>query len=98
MWHGGCSRARAGERSKPATSTRTSPMNAMQSQRQAQHARRDSGVFLKSEGFGIEQPAERPVGREDREEQSGVFAIPRCDADEERALVDALVANDPTAW
>jgi RNA polymerase sigma-70 factor (ECF subfamily) len=71
-------------------------MSAMHSQRQATE-RRDSGVFLKSEGFGIEQPAERP-SREDRVEQSGVFAIPRCDADEERMLVDALIANDPTAW
>ena len=74
-------------------------MSAMHSQRQA-HDRRDSGVFLKSEGFGIEaarEPMERDP-RARREEQSGVFAIPRAGADEERALVDALVANDATAW
>jgi len=77
-------------------------MNAMHAQRQAAGhpaARRDSGVFFKSEAFANDR-SERPepLPPQDREEQSGVFAIPRCDADEERTLVDALIANDPTAW
>ena len=63
-------------------------MSAMQQQRR--HERRDSGFFLTDEG---PQQAEDP-----REEQSGVHLIPRSDVDEERTLVDALIANDPTAW
>ncbi|HEY8041992.1 MAG TPA: sigma-70 family RNA polymerase sigma factor, partial [Polyangiaceae bacterium] len=53
--------------------------------------RRDSGVFLK----GVVPQAPESV---ERDEPSGVFAIPRPDADDERALVDALIANRPTAW
>jgi len=75
-------------------------MSAMHQQRQATgpSSLRDSGIFLKSEAVGGSAPA-------DREEVSGVHVIPRSDVEgpgrdlaEERYLVDALVANDPTAW
>jgi RNA polymerase sigma-70 factor (ECF subfamily) len=61
--------------------------------RQQVRDRRDSGIFLKSDGYGAETIP--PV---EREEQSGIHLIPRADVDDERALVDALVANDPAAW
>jgi RNA polymerase sigma-70 factor (ECF subfamily) len=80
-------------------------MNAMQLRQQVRD-RRDSGVFLKGEGYGAHECA--PL---EREEQSGLHVIPRNDvddrrhpqaaaalADDERALVDALIANDATAW
>ena len=36
--------------------------------------------------------------RSDRSEESGVFRIPRAVGDDERVLVDALIANDAWAW
>jgi len=63
-------------------------MSAMQQQRR--HERRDGSFFTADEGPDQAQ--------EPREEQSGVHLIPRSDVDEERTLVDALIANDPTAW
>jgi RNA polymerase sigma-70 factor (ECF subfamily) len=64
--------------------------------------RRDSGVFLKSEVV-FQEPEAAPasgiaVSPADREEHSGIHRIPRSDADDERALVDALIANEPAAW
>jgi RNA polymerase sigma-70 factor (ECF subfamily) len=73
-------------------------MSAMQQrQQQPVRPRRDSGVFLKSEAPVFEDTGSEGLGME-REEQSGIHRIPRSDADEERALVDALIANDPAAW
>jgi RNA polymerase sigma-70 factor (ECF subfamily) len=76
-------------------------MSAMQLRQQQQQvqlrARRDSGVFLKSE-VSVEQDVEAPV---EREEQSGIHrlgSLCRTDVDDERALVEALIANDPSAW
>jgi len=55
-----------------------------------QPLRRESGFFLESESSD--------TSRREPEEQSGVFAIPRDDAADERRLVDALLENDPAAW
>jgi RNA polymerase sigma-70 factor (ECF subfamily) len=73
-------------------------MSAMHQQvRGPVRERRDSGMFPKSEA-----PAnEISVSPEDREEPSGVHrlgSVLRNDLDDERALVDALIANDPAAW
>ncbi len=66
-------------------------MNATATQqRQQVQVRRDSGIFLKNERASVAPAIER-------EEQSGIHLIPREDADE-RALVDALIANDAAAW
>ncbi|HEY1693152.1 MAG TPA: sigma-70 family RNA polymerase sigma factor [Polyangiaceae bacterium] len=76
-------------------------MNATQRQHQyttttTSSGRRDSGIFLASEGYGrAANEAEAPA---DREELSGIRRIPRSEADEEQALVASLVDNDPMAW
>jgi RNA polymerase sigma-70 factor (ECF subfamily) len=74
-------------------------MSAMQQHVYERHQvqpRRDSGIFLKG------APA---AAAEEREEHSGVFAIPQDPSQqrsredrEERVLVDGLIANDKTAW
>jgi RNA polymerase sigma-70 factor (ECF subfamily) len=69
-------------------------MSALQ-QRRAD-GRRESGIFLASEGYGrAALEAEQPI---EREEVSGIHVIPRSEADEEMALVAALIDNDPNAW
>jgi RNA polymerase sigma-70 factor (ECF subfamily) len=75
-------------------------MSAMQQRHApvpAARAHRDSGVFRKSE-----TPVFEEIGSAvDREEQSGIHRIGSVcgsDAEDERTLVDALVANDPGAW
>jgi RNA polymerase sigma-70 factor (ECF subfamily) len=66
-------------------------MSAMHLQQVRPSERHDSGIFLKAVGHEPETI--------ERDEPSGVFAIPRDPRrDEDMSLVDALVANKPAAW
>jgi|SRR5579859_6472633 len=69
-------------------------MSAMHQRQQHTNSGRESGIFLKS----VDHDAIGANDADDREELSGIRTIPRSDADDERALVEALVDNAPAAW
>jgi RNA polymerase sigma-70 factor (ECF subfamily) len=70
-------------------------------QRQQVGEARDGAMFRISAPAERQAPSARAAGLEetaDRQEQSGIYAIVRSDADEERAFVERLIANEGSAW